>query len=51
MKVKVSVTIDINPQTWALMYGIEDASEIRADVKEAVTHAVHAYIEGIGAGA
>ena len=48
MKVKVSVTVDIDPQAWAMNYGIEGAAAIRDDVKEAVKHAVYAHIEEIG---
>jgi phosphoribosylformimino-5-aminoimidazole carboxamide ribonucleotide (ProFAR) isomerase len=32
MKVKVSLTLDIDPQAWADTYGI-DASAVREDVK------------------
>lgn len=51
MKVRVSLTIDIDPEVWTLNYGIEGAAAIRDDVKEAVKHAVYAYIEEIGAAA
>jgi hypothetical protein len=49
MKVKVAMTVDIDPELWTMNYGIEGAAAIREDVKEAVRHAVYAYLEQIGA--
>ena len=39
MKVKVSFTVDIDPEAWALNYGIKNA-EIREDVKRFAEDAV-----------
>lgn len=33
MKVKVSVTLDIDPEAWTANYGIEGNQAIREDVK------------------
>lgn len=33
MKVKVSFTVEIDPELWELNFGISDRKEIREDVK------------------
>jgi hypothetical protein len=33
VKVKISVTVEVNPQEWTQTYGVEGAKEIREDVK------------------
>jgi len=42
MKINVNVTLDLDPETWSLIYGVEGASDIRADMKE---HAYQSLIE------
>lgn len=32
MKVRIAVTLDIDPEMWTLNYGVEGAGSIRADV-------------------
>jgi len=34
MKVRISFTLDIDAESWALNYGIEDRAEIREDAKQ-----------------
>lgn len=36
MKVRVTLSIDVDPEAWTDTYGIEGAAEIRADVKQYV---------------
>ena len=33
MKVRVSVTLDIDPEAWTASYGVEGSQAIREDVK------------------
>ena len=48
MKVKISMTVDIDPEVWTMNYGTEGAAAIREDAKEAIKHSVYAYLEEIG---
>ena len=48
MKVKVSMTVDIDPEVWTMNYGVEGAAAIRDDAKEAIKQAVYAYLQEIG---
>lgn len=48
MKVKIAFTVDIDPDTWTMNYGIEGASEIREDVKEFAKNAVIDQFGAIG---
>ncbi|WIF20520.1 DNA binding protein [Rhodococcus phage Jflix2] len=34
MKVKVEVTVDIDPESWTMNYGVEGTAAIREDVKQ-----------------
>ncbi|NKS33137.1 hypothetical protein GS534_24225 [Rhodococcus hoagii] len=34
MKVKIEVTVDIDPEAWTMNYGVEGAAAIREDVRE-----------------
>ena len=33
MKVRIALTVDIDPEMWTLNYGVESAEAIRSDVK------------------
>jgi len=48
MKVRVSFTVDIDPEVWEMTYGISGFKAIREDVKEAVYHATIAHLHEIG---
>lgn len=37
MKVRVEVTVDVDPEAWALNYGVEGSAAIREDVKRKVS--------------
>ena len=41
MKVRISLTVDIDPDAWTMNYGVEGAEAIRKDVREYVTHGVY----------
>ena len=41
MKVKVEVTVDIDPEAWTMNYGVEGTAAIREDVKEYCRHTLH----------
>ena len=49
MKVRVTVTVEIDPQAWALNYGIP-LSEVRDDVKDSVAYTAQAHLDDIGVG-
>lgn len=34
MKVRIGFTVDVDPELWALAFGVEGAAEIREDVKD-----------------
>lgn len=38
MKVRVTVTLDVDEESWAMNYGIEGKAEIREDVKNHANH-------------
>lgn len=38
MKVRISFTVDVDPESWALNYGISGDAAIRADAKEKARH-------------
>jgi hypothetical protein len=48
VKVKVEVTVDINPEAWEMNYGISGAKEIREDVKEFAKNAILAQFDAVG---
>lgn len=37
MKVRVAVTLDVDPEAWTLTYGVEGPAAIRADVQAYAT--------------
>ena len=39
MKIRISFTVDIDPEVWALEYGL-DRSEVRADVQTYIAESV-----------
>lgn len=41
MKVRVTVTLDVDPEAWTLNYGIEGRSAIAADVREWAHNLLH----------
>jgi len=40
MRVKIEVTVDIDPEVWALAYGVSGAKEIREDVRAYARNAI-----------
>ena len=44
MKVRISFTVDIDPEAWALTYGIEGAEGIREDVKAHAEQMLKAFL-------
>ena len=50
MKIKIEMTVDIDPADWELNYGIDakDAKAIREDVRESLKHITHGHLEQIG---
>lgn len=48
MKVKVSFTLDIDPDAWTANYGVEGAKEIRADVQVYVENGVRDQLRDLG---
>lgn len=36
MKVKISLTVEVDPEVWAMNYGTSTAAETRADVQNLV---------------
>jgi hypothetical protein len=47
MFVSVTVRLDIDTEAWATDYGLETASEIRADVKEHVQNLVRDHLDSL----
>ena len=41
MKIKVTITLDVDTDAWTLNYGVEGAKKIREDVKTYVFTLVH----------
>lgn len=49
MKVNISITVEFDPADWTTTFGVEDASEIRKEVKEYIgNEAAHAGVFGNG---
>jgi hypothetical protein len=40
MKVRITVTVDIDPEAWTTDYGVTDQTAIRDDVREWATNLV-----------
>ncbi len=40
MKVRVTITVEVDPEIWTLEYGVNSTAEIRDDVKTYVVVAV-----------
>jgi hypothetical protein len=40
MKVRITLTVEIDPEEWTTAYGVEGAQEIRADVKQYVANGI-----------
>ena len=49
MKVKISFTIDIDPDYWETSYGITGAQAIREDVKTYAENTVRDHFDSVGA--
>lgn len=47
MKVRVTVTVDVDPEAWIAEYGVERA-EVRADVARHVAATVDAHLGALG---
>lgn len=45
MRVRVTVTVDIDPENWTINFGVEGQKEIRADVKTFVDTLVYTHME------
>lgn len=49
MKISINFTLDVDPEAWAVDYGIEGgAPAVRADVKTYVQNTVHDHLQGLG---
>ena len=48
MRINVAVTLDIDPEAWAIEYGVEGAAAIRADVKMHAINALKQHYDNIG---
>jgi len=46
MKIKLAITIDIDPETYCEQYGIE-FKDVRQDVKSSFENAVHILFENV----
>jgi hypothetical protein len=47
MKIRISFTVDIDPEVWALEYGL-DPSEVRADVQTYIAESVRGELDSRG---
>ena len=47
MKIRISFTLDIDPDAWALEYGIAK-SEVREDVQTYISESTHSEMSGRG---
>ncbi len=48
MKVRVTVTVDIDPDAWTLNYGVEGTEAIHKDVETYCAQALHTHLEQAG---
>ena len=48
MKIRVSFTVEVDPQRWADEFGVEP-SEVRDDVKRYITDGIAAHLAQVGA--
>ena len=48
MRVRVSFTVDIDPESWTLNYGVEGAEAIRADVRVYAEEAARNQFAAVG---
>lgn len=48
MKIRVELTVDIDPGAWTLNYGVEGAKEIREDVRNYVEGTVVEQLRAVG---
>ena len=49
MKIRVAVTLDIDPDAWTTNFGTEGAKAIREDVQEWAFHLLHGAADEHGA--
>lgn len=48
MKVKITHTLDIDPEKWEMNYGVSGADDIRSDVKAHVANTLFEYFGPVG---
>jgi len=48
MKVKIEFTVEIDPESWTMNYGVEGAAAIREDVKEYCYHTIQDQLAMVG---
>lgn len=48
MKIQVTVTLDVDAEMWSAAYGVEGASDIRADVKEHAATSIRDHFDSMG---
>lgn len=49
MKVRIQVTIDVNPEDWAVEFGL-DRGDVRSDVQTYFDLLIHEHLEALGLG-
>lgn len=48
MKIKVTLTLDIDPEAWTENYGVESAEEIREDVQSYAHNVITEQLRDVG---
>ena len=48
MKIKIEITLDINPEVWTLEYGVAGAKAIREDVRAYAVSGVTEHFRDLG---
>lgn len=48
MKIKIEVTLDIDPEIWTLSYGVAGAKEIREDVRAYAVNGITEHFRDLG---
>lgn len=51
MKVRVTISLDIDPEAWTRNYGVEGDKAIREDVRVYVEHLIAEHLREMGTGA
>ncbi len=50
MKVKITHTLDIDPESWEMNYGVSGTDAIRKDVREHAFHMLNEHYGSLGLG-